>query len=49
MCPSFLTGNQHSLIQARVVNGLTDSSQCIEAPLAALTFFENWRTACSIS
>jgi hypothetical protein len=38
--PSFLARNQHSLIQASLVNGLTDSPERIEPPLAALTLIE---------
>ena len=37
MCPSFLTGDQHSLIQASLIDGLTDSPERIEPPLATLT------------
>src|SRR5207253_1232169 len=40
VCSSFLAGNQHSFIQARLINGLTDSPERIEPPLASLTLVE---------
>ena len=40
MYPLFLAGDQHSLIEAGLVNGLTDSPERIEPPLATLTVFE---------
>jgi hypothetical protein len=40
VCPSFLAGNQGSLIQARPINRLTDSPERIEPPLATLTLVE---------
>ena len=36
VCPSFPFGSQHSLIQAGLINGLTDSPERIEPPLATL-------------
>jgi hypothetical protein len=36
MCPSFLVGNQHPLIQASPINRLTDSLERFEAALATL-------------
>jgi hypothetical protein len=38
--PSLLVGDQHSLVQARLINGLTDSPERIESPLATLTVIE---------
>jgi hypothetical protein len=38
--PSFLTGDQHSLIQTGFIDGLTDSRERIQPPLAALTLIE---------
>jgi hypothetical protein len=38
--PSFLAGNEHSLIQARPINRLTESPERVEPPLAALTLVE---------
>src|ERR1019366_3337998 len=38
--PSFLPGNRHALIQARLIDRLTDSPERIEPPLAALTLVE---------
>jgi len=38
--PSFLAGNQHTLIEARPINGLTDSPECIESLLPALALVE---------
>ena len=40
MCPSFRTGDQQSLIQARLINCLADSAERIEPLLATLTFVE---------
>jgi hypothetical protein len=36
MGPSFLVGNNHPLIQASPINGLTDSLERFEATLATL-------------
>jgi hypothetical protein len=38
--PSFLVGNQHSFVQAGFIDGLTDSTERIEPPLATLTLIE---------
>jgi hypothetical protein len=38
--PSFLAGDQHSLIQAGLINRLADSAERVEPPLAALTLIE---------
>ncbi|MEK7996864.1 MAG: hypothetical protein AAB403_23930 [Planctomycetota bacterium] len=35
--PSFLVGNQHSLIYTGLIDGLTDSPERMEPPLATLT------------
>ena len=40
MRPSFLAGNQHSLVQARLINRITDSAESFEPPLATLTLVE---------
>ena len=40
MCPSFRTGDQHSLIQARLINRLADSAERIEPLLATLALVE---------
>jgi hypothetical protein len=40
MCPSFLAGNQHVLIQARFINRPADPAERIEPPLSALTLVE---------
>jgi hypothetical protein len=37
VCPSFRVGQQHPLVQARLINGLADSPERIEPPLATLT------------
>jgi hypothetical protein len=38
--PSFLAGDQHSLIQTGFIDGLTDSTERIQPPLATLTLIE---------
>ena len=40
VCPSFLAGDQHSLIQAGSINRPADSAERIEPPLIALTLIE---------
>ena len=40
MRPSFLVGYQHSLVQARLINRLTDSAESIESLLATLSLVE---------
>ena len=40
MCQSFLAGNQHALIEARLINGLANSAQRIEPLLATLALVE---------
>jgi hypothetical protein len=40
VCPSFLAGDQDSFVQAGLINGLTDSPERIEPPLATLTLIE---------
>ena len=37
---SFLVRNEHSFVQAGFIDGLTDSTERIEAPLATLTLVE---------
>jgi hypothetical protein len=40
VCPSFLTGDQHSLIQARLIDCVADSAERIEPLLATLALIE---------
>ncbi len=40
MCPSFLTGDQYSLIQARLIDRLADSAEGSETLLATLALVE---------
>ncbi|HEU0141732.1 MAG TPA: hypothetical protein VFQ79_18565 [Bryobacteraceae bacterium] len=40
MSPSFLARNQHSLIHAGLINGLTDSPEGIEPTLPTLTLIK---------
>lgn len=40
MCRSLLAGNQRSLIEARPINGLTDSAECFEPLLTTLLCVE---------
>jgi hypothetical protein len=39
-CRSFPTGDQHSLVEARSINRLTDSSECVEPPLTTRPVIE---------
>jgi hypothetical protein len=40
VCPSFPVGNQHSVIQASLIDFPTDSAERIEPSLASLTLVE---------
>jgi len=40
VCSSFLAGNQHSLIQAGLIDSLADPPQGIEPPLPTITLVE---------